>query len=148
MVWLKPDKFYHDTPEWTLCEHDGEQWRFLKAQNTLILEPSEERDWLPETMLLNLSKDLNAESLEMQADGRMMLHLASDDPTAPQGVVLEFAAGSKQPDVIRYIQPDGADVKYGITEWNEKSTPSASLFDSPTVPPENLIDFRLTKPDR
>ncbi|MBI5059585.1 hypothetical protein HZB60_07400 [candidate division KSB1 bacterium] len=148
MLWLKPDKFYHDTPDWTLCEHDGEQWRHLKAQNTVILEFSAEREWLPETMLLNLSKDLDAAGLDIEPDGRMLLRLTSDDATAPTNIVLEFAAGSAHPDVIRYLQPDGAEVSYAIKSWDERAQPAASLFVTPEVPAENLIDFRLTKPER
>ena len=148
MVWQRPGLFYHDTPEWTLCDRDSAEWRYLKETNTLILDRAADAEHAPEAMLTNLSRDLRAAALDIQADGRMWLSLSSDDPAAPRNIVIEFPAGSRQPDLIRYTLPDGTDVDYRIRSWNEAQLPAPALFVAPEVPAENLIDFRLHKSER
>ncbi len=149
MIWRKPDQFYHDTAEWTLCETGDEEWRYLKSQNTLILEISEDREsWTPETMLLNFRKDLKPTNLETSADGVQILFMKSSDPTAPQNVVLEFESNSAHPKQLRFETLDGADATYIINNWNDGARVDTTVFAPPTVPEENRIDFRKAHTDR
>jgi outer membrane lipoprotein-sorting protein len=146
MIWARPDKFYHDTPEWTLCEIDDEQWRHLKVQNTLIREAAlaQER-WTPEHVLFDLGKSFHAKSVEKAGDGAQSLTLISTEPNAPGSVVLEFPPESRVPNRIRFQLPDGTATEYRITGWKENVTVDANLFTPPLVPPENLIDFRAAQ---
>jgi hypothetical protein len=146
MIFVKPDRFYHDTPEWTMCELGTEQWRYLKEQQTVILERAETREWLPETLLLNLGRDLKPAELMVGTDGIRTLTLRSDDPSAPAEVELDFGAGENIPAVIRYTFDDGSNVEYVLEKWIENSAPDPRLFEAPTVAPENRIDFRVNRP--
>jgi hypothetical protein len=143
MIWIRPDRFYHDTPEWTLCEAGGEQWRLLKAQNTLIREavpPS--GGFLPEDVLFNLRNGYRATGLEKREDGGQTLSLEPEDRDAPAEVTLGFARGRRVPDALQFRGPDGAVIRYWIVSWEENLKPDSSLFEPPRVPPENVIDFR------
>ncbi len=149
MVFLRPAQFLHETPEWTLCESGADEWRYLKAQNTLILERVVEReDWSPEAMLLNLRTELRAKDLTKREDGTRILYLASDDASAPQTIVLEFARNALVPNVLRFEQIDGTSAVYQIDEWTENQEIDDALFLPPEVPDENRIDFRFDKSDR
>jgi outer membrane lipoprotein-sorting protein len=143
MVWARPDKFYHDTPEWTLCETGPEQWRYLKTQNTLIREAAKKDErWTPESVLLDLGKSFRAQSAEELEDGRRTLLLQSSDANAPGEVTLEFPPEAKVPDLIRFRLADGTVTEYRITNWKENVAVDPALFTPPDVPAENTIDFR------
>lgn len=146
MIFQKPDKFFHDTPEWTLCEVGTEQWRYLKQQTTLILEKAEAREWLPETLLLNLGRNLEPAMLLSAENGVRTLKLTSSDPSAPAEVDLRFAAGQSVPSSIHYTLEDGSSVHYELEQWMENAPPPATLFEAPDVPAEQRIDFRAAKP--
>lgn len=145
MIFVKPDRFYHDTPAWSMCEHGTEQWRYLKDQQTVILERSEAREWLPETLLMNIGKDLKPAGLITESDGRVLL-LRSGDALSPGGVNLYFAQGKKTPNAIQYEMDDGTVVRYDLDKWLENEDPAETLFEAPVVSPENLIDFRQARP--
>jgi hypothetical protein len=143
MVWVRPDRFYHDTPEWTLVELEGEQWRWLKSQNTLIRENIQDKnDYSPQHVLFNLKKNFRLKSLDILDDGRRILTLESLDSNLPGSAALEFPDGADVPDVLQFTQADGGSIRYRISNWIENSKPDQSLFNPPTVPPENVIDFR------
>jgi len=143
MVWARPDKFYHDTPEWTLCEIGREQWRYLKTQNTLIREASKkDESWTPESVLFDLGKSFRAQSAEELGDGTRTLLLQSSDANAPGDVMLEFPPEAKVPDLIRFQLADGTVTEYRITDWRENVAVDPALFTPPDVPAENTIDFR------
>lgn len=143
IVWAKPDRFLHDTPDWTVCETGAEQWRFLKQQNTLIRErASEESEWRPEDVLFHSSSRFRPDTLEVQDDGTRVVTLHSEQASAPGVGILEFPADRIQPGVLTIRPPDGGDIRYVIRDWVENEEPDASLFEAPEVPPENLIDFR------
>ena len=149
MIWIRPDRFYHDTPEWTLCETKGEQWRLLKQQQTLIREKSPaDGEWLGEQVLFNLQRRFRAVSLDVLPDKRRALHLQSTDAAQPGVADVEFAAGESVPDVLRFAEADGRQMEYRITEWTENGTADPSLFETPIVPPENIIDFRQASEGR
>ncbi len=142
MVWLKPDRFLHDTPEWTFCEVGDEQWRLLKGQQTLIRERvTEKDDFQPETILFNMSRSLKPKSLTVGAAGERILRLESGNPQAPGYAVLEFPAREDVPSLLEFLQADGTTLRYQITRWDENVQPDPTLFTPPNVPPENVIDF-------
>jgi outer membrane lipoprotein-sorting protein len=143
LIWVRPDLFYHDTPEWTLCETKGEQWRLLKQQQTLIREKSpSDGEWLGEQVLFNLQRRFQAASFEILPDARRALHLKSTDAAQPGNAELEFPADKNVPDVLRFEEADGSQIQYRMTEWRENVAADASLFEPPVVPPANVIDFR------
>jgi outer membrane lipoprotein-sorting protein len=143
MVWVKPDRYLHDTPEWTLCQTDGEEWRLLKTQNTLIREKAGDKDqWGPESVLFHLNESFRLSSLDVAPDGRRSLTLESKDPQAPGDVTVEFPANTDVPDQLDFHQADGSLVRYQIRRWDENVRPDPSLFDPPEVPSQNIIDFR------
>ncbi len=143
MIWIKPDRFYHDTPEWTVCQTGEEQWRYLKGQQTLIREAANEQsEFSPQNVLFDLKKSFRAASVEQGADGRRVLKLESLKPDVPGGVTVEFPANGNVPDALVFSQPDGSNVRYTINRWDENVKPDPVLFAPPDVPPENLIDFR------
>ncbi len=144
MVWVKPDKFLHDTPEWTLGESGESQWRFLRAQNTLILETSDEGDrWTPEGVLFDLGKSFRPESVEELSGGSLSLKLASQDPNFAGNVLLTFPPGARVPSRLEFRLADGSVTSYQITEWVENQEYEEELFAAPDVPKENVIDFRV-----
>ena len=120
MVWSRPDKFYHDAPEWTLCEIGRERWRFLKTQNTLIRERAEKDErWTPESVLFDLGKSFRAASADEAVDGTRTLRLHSNDASVTGEVTLEFRPRERVPDLIRFQVADGTVTEYRITNWEE-----------------------------
>jgi outer membrane lipoprotein-sorting protein len=145
MYWLRPNYFLHNTQEWMHCDTRTEQWRYLKAQNTLIRENSQDRsDWLPESILLDVSVKLTPKELTTTDDGRRVLTLKSDSPQSPGIVYLRFEPTTKHPFEIEFSGDDGSGTLYRITQWKENSSIDSHLFVPPVVPAENLIDFRTT----
>jgi len=143
MIWVKPDRFYHDTPEWTVCQNGNEQWRYLKGQNTLILEAaSEQSEFSPQNALFNLKNSFQAASIQPNGDNHRVLILKSRKPDVPGEVTIEFPSQSDTPDEMAFSDSSGTDVHYRIVRWDENVKPDTSLFTPPGVPPENLIDFR------
>jgi hypothetical protein len=143
MYWLRPDYFLHDTPEWTHCDTRAEQWRYLKAQNTLIREtPQGRSDWLPESILLDISVELSPQELTKTESGQTVLILRSESPKSPGDVILRFEAENLHPFEIEYKGDDGSNTVYHITRWKEHAEIDTNLFTPPEVPTENLIDFR------
>lgn len=146
LIWTRPDKFYHDTPEWTLCEIGSEQWRHLKTQNTLIREVSNTREqWTPEHVLFDLGKNFRPASVDERDDGARVLWLASSDANVSGNVTLVFPPGSRVPDQIHIQMPDETETDYFLVEWNENIVVDSGLFAPPEVPAENVIDFRAAK---
>ena len=146
LIWLRPKTFYHDTPEWTLCEIGGEQWRYLKSQNMLIREMADARErWTPEGVLFDLGKGFRPQSVDEQGDGTCLLKLTSGDGSLPGTVTLQFPPEAGVPDQIHFELADGTVTNYGITEWNENLTVDSELFTPPDVPAENVIDFRAAR---
>jgi outer membrane lipoprotein-sorting protein len=143
MVWVKPDHFYHDTPEWTLSQNGAEQWRHLKTQNTLIRETVTENNELsPQSVLFNLKRDFRPATMDVRDDGRRILRLEALNKNLAGSATLEFPADKSIPEVIEFVQPDGSTLRYNITEWRENIKPDMTLFEAPEVPSENVIDFR------
>jgi len=143
MVWVRPNTFYHDAPEWTLCETGHEQWRFLKTQNTLIREAAKQDErWTPESVLFDLGKSFRAQSADVLGDGTRTLRLQSSDANIPGEVTLEFPPEEKVPNLIRFQLADGTVTEYRITDWKENIAVDPDLFTPPDVPAENIIDFR------
>ncbi|RPH96349.1 hypothetical protein EHM69_01405 [candidate division KSB1 bacterium] len=143
LVWVKGDRFFHDTPEWSVCETGREQWRYLKTQNTLIRENiSEQSDWLPEEVLFNARKNFRAVQLENRPDGDRVLTLEPFDKTLGGTVTLTFSADRDYPGALDLRPPDGTVMHYSVMVWNENGPIDSALFTPPEVPVENLLDFR------
>lgn len=142
MILGRPDRFYHDAPEWTVCEFGGEQWRFLKEQRTLIREVAPaESDFLPETVLLDLRALYRPRALTVRADGTRRLDLEPLKRDA-SGAALEFPAAGLAPAALIFVTADGMEAVYTMRVWRENQRVDESLFLPPDVPAENLIDFR------
>jgi outer membrane lipoprotein-sorting protein len=144
LLWVKPERFFHDTPEWSLCEAGAERWRYLKAQNTLIREDirDDQSEWLPDEVLFNLRKSFRARTLDDTNGGRRILHLQPADPALSGEATLEFAAGSSRPDALEFSSPDGQALRYRIVAWRENAAVDEAVFSPPDVPAQNLMDFR------
>ena len=144
LLWGKPERFFHETPEWSLCEVGAERWRYLKTQNTLIREDvrDDQSAWLPDEMLFNLRRSFRASALAETDGGRRVLHLQPADPAMGGEAALEFAAGSSRPDALEFTSPDGTSLRYRIATWGENVSIDSSVFSPPNVPPENVMDFR------
>ncbi|MBU0508989.1 hypothetical protein KKH27_09165 [bacterium] len=143
LIWVKPDRFLHETPNWTVCETGDEQWRYLKDQNTLIRERApEQSEWRPGDILFYAASRFRPETLEHREDGTRVVGVRSMDESAPGEGIIEFPAEGIQPLALSIRPPEGGDVHYVIVEWTENGKPEATLFEPPDVPPENLIDFR------
>jgi outer membrane lipoprotein-sorting protein len=143
MIWIRPDRFYHDTPEWTLCQTGKEQWRLLKQQQTLIREDvTDPGELQPESVLFSLSGNLQPKLLTTDAAGSRELRLESKDPRVPGYAVLTFPAREDIPSELEFTQTDGDRVRYRITRWDENVKPAESIFSPPDVPAANVIDFR------
>ena len=148
MYWLRPDLFLHETPEWIHCDTRTEQWRYLKKQNTLIREtPQGRSDWLPESILLDISVELEPRELETNDSGKTVLILDSESPTSPGQVHLSFHEGNEHPFEIKFNGKDGTTTVYHINKWSENVTIDTNRFIPPEVPAENLIDFRIRRGD-
>lgn len=149
MLWLRPNRFLHETPEWIHCDTRDEQWRYLKLQSTLIRETPEGRgDWLPESVLLDAGGDLKPVKLEEIESGDVKLTLTSQDQRSPADVVLSFAESKLHPLSIEILIEDGSDTRYEITNWVEDAEIDTNRFVPPEVPAENLIDFRSSQERR
>ena len=145
MVWLRPNHFYHDTPEWTLCETESEQWRHLKESQTLIRErASEDGRWSLESMLFNLRDEFRPTALDDLGDGGRALSLEARDSDMAGTAVLTFASGEVVPSALEFLTADGSVSYYRVVEWRENPDVGESLFDPPSVPAENVLDFRAT----
>ena len=144
MVWIRPDRFFHDTPEWSLCETGREQWRHLKEQNTLIREDvrDNQSEWLPEEVLFNLRETFRASGMTDSEDGRRVLRLEPVDATIGGEASLEFPTNKPIPDALQFTSPDGTQLRYRIISWRENIGVDTLLFSPPDVPVENIIDFR------
>jgi outer membrane lipoprotein-sorting protein len=144
MLWEKPDRFLHETPEWTLCETGDEQWRYLKEQNTLIREDvrDNQSEWLPEEVLFNLRKNFRASGTGTSENGHRVLRLEPTDAAVGGEASLEFPVGQQTPDGLRFTSPDGTQLRYRISSWRENIAVDTALFSPPAVPVENIIDFR------
>lgn len=145
IVLERPDRFFHDTPEWTVCESAGEQWRYLKDQRTLIRDRApEESDFLPETVLLDLRRLYRPRSLAVNADGTRRLQLDPLKRDAAGAAALEFAATGLAPVKLIFETADGLEAAYVFRAWRENRPVDEALFDPPPVNAENLIDFRAS----
>jgi outer membrane lipoprotein-sorting protein len=144
LLWVRPERFFHDTPEWSLCEVGAERWRYLKSQNTLIREDvrDDQSAWLPDEMLFNLRRSFRPRALDKTADGRRVLHLEPADPAMGGEAALEFAAGESRPDALDFVSPDGQSLRYRFVTWRENVGVDSSVFSPPDVPPEKVMDFR------
>jgi outer membrane lipoprotein-sorting protein len=149
MIWSKPNLFYHETPEWTLCETGDSEWRYLKTQNTLIWEDSKDQStFMPENLLFVLSKDVQAESLEEKENGLRLLTIKTSSSDNAGKMTMELPAGSLKPERISFIQADGSKIQYRIRQWNESIKIDSALLIPPEVPSENRIDFRRAGKDK
>ncbi len=144
MVWIRPDRFYHDTPEWTLSQHGDERWRYLKSQSTLILETVRDDDpQLPEEVLFALNEDVTAETLAIDpaesGAHKLTLH-ATNEQTADE-FWLWLQTDSDQPLKIAWRLPDGTIAAYRVESWRENIAVDDGLFTRPEA--NEIIDFRL-----
>lgn len=143
LAFLRPDGFYHDTPEWTHCELGTEQWRFLKEQQTLMLETAEGRsEWSPESVLLSLNRELVPFDLESGENGDTTLILDAISDQVSGKVLMTFSANKRSPKQIVFENDEGSGAHYEILMWHESVTIDSALFLPPEVPIENRIDFR------
>jgi hypothetical protein len=144
LAFQRPDGFYHDTPEWTQCEHGAEQWRYLKEQQTLLLENADGRsEWSPESVLLSLDKDLVPYDVISAENGDTVLVLDAVSAQVTGQVEMTFAAGKRVPKEISFKDDDGnSSSRYEILMWHESVKLDSALFLPPDVPAENKIDFR------
>jgi len=143
MILVKPNRFYHDTPEWTVCRTGDEQWRYLKAQNTLIIEPaSQDYTVSPQSALFNLERDFHVVGLDTLASGDRELKLEPVKSNVTGELTLDFPSGASIPNALGFTSPDGGVLHYTISRWDENVKLDASLFTPPSVPPENRVDFR------
>ena len=146
MVWIRPDKFYHDTPEWTFAQHGGEKWRYLKSQSTLILETVQGDDpQLPEEVLFALHEDVTAETLAIDPaeSGAHKLILKATNEQAANEFWLWLHIDSDQPLKIAWRLPDGTVAAYRVETWRENISVDDGLFVRPDA--SETIDFRLKK---
>jgi outer membrane lipoprotein-sorting protein len=146
MVWTRPDGFFHDSPEWTLAQHGDERWRYLKAQQTLILEDVREDDPLmPEQVLFALGRDVEPEALEAEPSvgdaSKLTLRAAVEEESS--SIWLWVREGAVAPFKLAWPLADGTIVTYRIETWREDIVVEDSLF----VPPEakQVINFRQSK---
>ena len=143
LVFRRPDGFYHDTPEWTQCETGSVQWRYLKEQETLLIEDAEGRsEWTPEAVLLSLNRELAPFDIVAQENGDTLLILDAVSEQVSGQVDMVFAANKRVPKEIEFKGDDGIGSRYEILMWNETVDLDSSLFIPPAVPNENRIDFR------
>lgn len=143
IIWESPDGFYHDTPEWTTCENGDIQWRYLKRQNTLILENSDRKNSLkPENILFDFRDEFHPVDLTIVDENRH-LRLERNDAELDAEAVLIFAGDSDRIRELRVSSNDEPATVYRFTAWEENVEPDSGLFVPPEVPAENLIDFRL-----
>jgi hypothetical protein len=143
LVFKRPDGFYHDTPDWTQCETGAVEWRYLKAQETLLIEDAQGRsEWTPEAVLLSLNRELVPYDLVAQDNGDTVLVLDAVSEQVSGQVEMTFAANKRVPKEIEFKGDDGIGSRYEILMWNESVALDSALFVPPSVPEENRIDFR------
>lgn len=144
LAFLRPDRFYHDTPEWTHCENGEEQWRFLKEQQTVMLEDAAGlSDWSPEAVLLSLNRDLVPYDLRSTENGDTILILDALSEQMSGQVEMIFGSGKRVPKEILYVDDSGSNIsRYEILMWHESVQIDSELFLPPEVPTDNKIDFR------
>ena len=143
LAFRRPDGFYHDTPGWTQCETGTVQWRYLKDQETLLIEDAEGRsEWTPEAVLLSLNRELVPFDLIAQEGGDTLLILDAVSEQVSGQVEMTFAANKRVPKEIQFKGDDGIGSRYEILMWNETVKLDSNLFVPPRVPEENRIDFR------
>ncbi len=144
LAFQRPSGFYHDTPEWTLCESGAEQWRYLKEQQTLMLETAGGRsDWSPEAVLLSLNRELVPFNLITTESGDTMLVLDAVSAQVSGQVEMTFAPNKRVPKEISFKDDEGNNTsRYEILMWHESVKHDSALFLPPEVPAENKIDFR------
>ncbi|MBM3324503.1 MAG: hypothetical protein FJY66_02415 [Calditrichaeota bacterium] len=146
MIWVRPDGFYHDTPEWTLAQRGRERWRYLKNQQTLILEDVRpDEPLLPEQVLFAMREDVEPETLEVeQEEGsahKLTLRATSDNA---EGLIsLWLRQGAVSPCKLSWPLVDGSIVSYRVESWREDMPVDDALFIAPQT--EHLIDFRENK---
>ncbi|MBU1937246.1 hypothetical protein KKG05_07595 [bacterium] len=146
MVWIRPDRFYHDTPEWTLSQRGDEKWRYLKKQNTVILETVRDDDpQLPEEVLFALNEDVTAETLTVDPaeSGAYKLTLHATNEQTVDEFWLWLQADSDRPLKIAWRLPDGTIAAYRVESWRENIAVDDGLFTRPEA--NETIDFRLKK---
>jgi outer membrane lipoprotein-sorting protein len=146
MVWARPDRFYHDTPEWALAQIGDEKWRYLKGQNTLILETVRDDDaQLPEDVLFALKEDVTAETLTVDSSesGAHKLTLHSSNEQTADDFWLWLQANSDRPLKIAWRLPDGTIAAYRVESWRENISVDDGLFIRPEA--NETIDFRVKK---
>lgn len=146
MIWTRPDGFFHDTPEWTLAQQGKERWRYLKQQQTLILEDVREDDpLLPEQVLFALRQDIKQESLETdpteENTQKLTLGMTFEEETS--SVWIWLRSGSITPFRLAWPSADGTIITYRIDAWRENVPIDENLFRPPTA--EHVINFRPSK---
>ncbi len=146
MVWRRPDGFFHNTPEWALAQRGSERWRYLKAQQTLILEDVHEDDPLmPEQVLFALGKSVAPEGLETDSteENASKLTVAAALDEESRTIWLWMKEGSLTPFKMSWPLADGTVVSYRVEAWHENILAPDSLF----LPPEasHVINFRQSK---
>jgi outer membrane lipoprotein-sorting protein len=146
MVWTRPDGFFHDTPEWMLAQRGTERWRYLKEQQTLILEDVREDDpLLPEQVLFTLRQDVKPEALETDPSegnaSKLTLRMTVEDEVG--SIWLWLRKDSVTPFRLAWAGTEGTIITYRIDTWNENVPVEESLFQTPKA--EHVINFRLSK---
>jgi hypothetical protein len=146
MLWVRPGGFYHDTPEWTLAQRGDDRWRYLKNQQTLILESvREDEPLLPEQVLFALRRDVQPDSLEIDPseDGAHKLTLTASGESGEGVLWLWFHGDAVTPFKLAWPLPDGTLAAYRVQSWRERVHVDDDLFVPPRV--DHVIDWRIPK---
>ncbi|MFH1010901.1 MAG: hypothetical protein V1784_06680 [bacterium] len=146
MVWVRPDGFYHDTPEWTMAQRGRERWRYLKEQQTLILEDVRaEEPLLPEQVFFALREDVKPETLEADPEegGAHKLTLRATAENSEGMIWLWLRQGAVTPFKLAWPLVDGSVITYRVESWQEEMPVDNALFVAPQT--EHVIDFRENK---
>lgn len=146
MIWVRPDTFYHDTPEWTLAQTAENCWRYLKNQQTLILEDIRSSETQsPEEILFALREDVEPETLEIDPaeNGAQKLTLRTSEEQIGGHLWVWINENATRPFKLAWPLPDGTIAAYRVVSWREEIDVDNSLF----APPEavQIIDFRPSK---
>lgn len=146
MLWVRPGGFYHDTPEWTLAQRGDDRWRYLKKQQTLILESVRtDEPMLPEQVLFALRRDVVPDTLEIDPseDGAHKLTLNVSGESGEGALWLWFRGDAVTPFKLAWPLPDGMLAAYRIQSWRERVHVDDDLFVPPRV--DHVIDWRMPK---
>lgn len=146
MLWVRQGGFYHDTPEWTLAQRGDDRWRYLKNQQTLILESVRgDEPLLPEQVLFALRRDVEPGTLETDPteDGAHKLTLITSDESGEGNLWLWFRGDAITPFKLAWPLPDGTLAAYRVQSWRERVRVDDDLFTPPRV--EHVIDWRVAK---